>query len=203
MPDRPPPAAEEPALADSPVVDESVYAATQLGVPFDGRIISVRQDRVEMPDSGNAVRDVVVHPGAVGVLALDDDDRVVLIRQFRHPVRRYLWEIPAGIKDVAGEPELETAKRELAEEAGLAARDWSPLLSLHLSPGGSTESATIFLARGLSEVARPEGFALTAEENDMRLRYVPLAEALDAVLTGRMRNSLAVSGILAAHAVRG
>lgn len=187
-------------LSDGPVVDDNVYPATRLGTPFEGRIVSVRQDRVEMTDGHLATRDVVVHPGAVGVLALDDEQRVVLIRQFRHPVRRYLWEIPAGLKDIAGEPELATAKRELAEEAGLAARDWEQLITVHISPGGSTESATIFLATGLSEVARPEGFVLRAEETDLQLRYVPLAEALDAVLSGRMQNSLAVTGILAARA---
>lgn len=190
----------EPTLSDGPVVDDNVYPATRIGTPFEGRIVSVRQDRVEMTDGQRATRDVVVHPGAVGVLALDEEQRVVLIRQFRHPVRRYLWEIPAGLKDVAGEPELATAKRELAEEVGLAAGDWEHLITVHISPGGSTESATIFLATGLSEIARPEGFVLSAEETDLQVRYVPLAEALEAVLSGRLQNSLAVTGILAARA---
>lgn len=151
-----------------------------------------------MSDGSLGQRDVVVHPGAVGVIALDDQERVVMIRQYRHPVRSYLWEVPAGLMDVADEPLVETARRELLEEAGVAARRWDRLLDLYASPGGSTEEVTIFLARDLSDADPPADFALAAEELDLEVRRVPLDDALAAVQEGRIRNSLAAAGILAA-----
>ncbi|MBA3367080.1 MAG: NUDIX hydrolase [Geodermatophilaceae bacterium] len=155
-----------------------------------------------MSDGAYEHRDVVVHPGAVGVIAIDDEDRIVMIRQYRHPVRRYLWEVPAGIKDVAEEPLLETARRELAEEAGLQAGRWDRLLDFFASPGGSNEEITVFLARELSDTARPEDFVVSAEELDLEVRRVPLDDALAAVRSGRIRNSIAVAGILAAVVAR-
>ena len=89
-----------------------------------GRLVTVRTDKVRMPGGNLAERDVVLHPGAVAVLALDDAGQVLMIRQYRHPVSKLLWEIPAGLRDVAGEPLLATAQRELLEEAGYRARTW-------------------------------------------------------------------------------
>jgi len=189
-------------LADEVVTDPRIYPTTSSGTVFDGHIVSVRQDEVQMSDGSTGKRDVVVHPGAVGVIALDDEDRVVLLRQYRHPVRSYLWEVPAGLKDVADEPLVDTARRELLEEAGLAAGRWDRLLDLYASPGGSTEEVTIFLARDLIEAELPADFELAAEELDLEVRRVPLDEALAAVQEGRIRNSLAVSGILAAVAAK-
>ena len=162
----------------------------------------MRQDEVGMSDGSTGNRDVVVHPGAVGVIALDDQDRVVLIRQFRHPVRSYLWEVPAGLMDVADEPLVETARRELLEEAGIVAGRWDRLLDLYASPGGSTEEVTILLARDLRDGERPANFKLSAEELDLEVRRVPLDDALAAVREGRIRNSLAVAGILATVAAK-
>jgi 8-oxo-dGDP phosphatase len=169
---------------------------------YEGRVITLRRDTVAMPGGGDSVREVVHHPGAVAVLALDDDDNVVLLRQYRHPVGRHLWELPAGLRDEDGEPPLETAKRELAEEVLLAATRWSLLLSVNNSPGFSDELVHVFLAEGLSPVDRPDGFVVEHEEADMTIDRVPLADAVQRVFDGDIRNSSAVAGILAAAQVR-
>jgi ADP-ribose pyrophosphatase len=169
---------------------------------YEGRVITLRRDTVAMPGGGSSVREVVHHPGAVAVVALDDDDRVVLLRQYRHPVGRHLWELPAGLRDEDGEPPLETAKRELAEEALLAAARWSLLVTVNNSPGFSDELVQIYLAEDLSPVDRPEGFLVEHEEADMTLERVPLADAVQRVFDGDIRNSSAVAGLLAAARVR-
>jgi 8-oxo-dGDP phosphatase len=169
---------------------------------YEGRVITLRRDTVAMPGGGDSVREVVHHPGAVAVLALDDDDNVVLLRQYRHPVGRHLWELPAGLRDEDGEPPLETAKRELAEEVLLAATRWSLLLSVNNSPGFSDELVHVFLAEGLRPVDRPDGFVVEHEEADMTIDRVPLADAVQRVFDGDIRNSSAVAGILAAAQVR-
>ena len=124
-----------------------------------GAIVVLRTDRVRMPDGELARRDVLEHPGAVAVVALDDAGQVLLIRQYRHPVGHLLWEIPAGLRDVPGEPLRGTGERELLEETGYAARTWHVLTDCYTSPGISTERVTVFLARDLAEVpglrARP------------------------------------------------
>jgi ADP-ribose pyrophosphatase len=165
------------------------------------RIIDVRTDEVRMPEGDLARRDYVLHPGSVGVVAVDDEGRVLLIRQYRHPVRSMLWEVPAGLRDVRGEPLLDCAKRELAEEAGYRAADWHVLLDLCLSPGMSDERTRIFLARGLSLIPEGElGFVHRHEEIDMPVVRVPLAEAVRRVLGGMIHNAQAAAGILAAYA---
>ncbi len=169
---------------------------------FDGRVISLRSDTVAMPGGGDSVREVVAHPGAVAVVAVDDEDRVVLLRQYRHPVGRYLWELPAGLRDSDGEPPLETAKRELAEEVLLAAERWSLLTTTYSSPGFSDELVLVYLAEGLSDVARPEGFTVEHEELDMTIERVPLADAVQRVFDGDIRNAAAVIGLLAAAQAR-
>ncbi|MDO5494857.1 MAG: NUDIX hydrolase, partial [bacterium] len=115
-----------------------------------GRIFSVASDEVQL-SGGTVTREWIDHPGAVAIVALDDDDRVALIRQYRHPVRGELWEIPAGLLDVEGEDYLEAAKRELAEETDLVASEWSVLVDYFCTPGASNESLRIFLARGISD----------------------------------------------------
>lgn len=168
---------------------ETVYA---------GKILALRLDEVQMPGGAVARRDVVEHFGAVAVVALDDDDRVAMVYQYRHPVGRRLWEIPAGLLDVGGEAPVLTAARELHEEAGLAAENWSVLVDIVTSPGFSDESVRVFLATGLSEIERPEA---EHEEADLTLDWLPLDKAVQQVLAGEIVNSLAVAGILAAHAV--
>jgi ADP-ribose pyrophosphatase len=169
---------------------------------YEGRVISLRRDTVAMPGGGDSIREVVRHPGAVAVVALDDDENVVLLRQYRHPVGRHLWELPAGLRDADGEPALETAKRELAEEVQLSAERWSLLLSVNNSPGFSDELVHVFLAEGLAVADRPDGFVVEHEEADMTVVRVPLADAVQRVFDGDIRNSSAVAGILAAAQAR-
>lgn len=165
---------------------------------FEGRVWDVRRD--EFTFAGHTIaREYVDHPGAVAVLAIDDQDRVLLINQYRHPIGLKDWELPAGLLDVEGEPPLDTARRELAEETDLSAERWSELLTFHTSPGGSNETLHIFEARGLLPT---EPFARTEEEAEIVKRWVPLDEAADAVLEGRLSNSILIIAVLAAHARR-
>jgi 8-oxo-dGDP phosphatase len=178
------------------------YRVRESRTVFDGAIISLCQDTVAMPGGGESVRDVVRHPGAVAVVALDDEDRVVLLRQYRHPVGRYLWELPAGLRDEDGEPPLATAKRELAEEAELSAARWSLLTTHFSSPGFCDELVLVYLAEELSPVGRPDGFTVEHEELDMTVERVPLADAVQRVFDGDIRNAAAVVGLLAAAQAR-
>ncbi|MFF7646833.1 NUDIX domain-containing protein [Streptomyces canus] len=169
--------------------------------PFVGNKTSVRTDEVVMPDGSVVGRDYQVHPGSVGVLALDDEDRVLLIRQYRHPVRQKLWEIPAGLLDVPGENPLHAAQRELYEEAHVKAEDWRVLTDVYTSPGGCDEAIRIFLARGLSE-ADGERFEVEHEEIDLEYARVPVAELVRGVLAGELHNSCLVVGVLSLAAAR-
>ena len=183
---------------------------------FDGVVASVRIDEVAMPGGGTAKREVVEHGGAVAVVALDEPGpldqaaafdlidaqesatMVVLIEQYRHPLGRRLWELPAGLMDIEGEHGQATAARELIEETGYAAEHWSVLLDVATSPGFTEETVRIFLATGLTEVGRPDS---EHEEADLRVVRVPLSVAVESVLAGRIVNVMAVAGILAADAV--
>ncbi|HEX5016872.1 MAG TPA: NUDIX hydrolase [Actinomycetes bacterium] len=159
-------------------------------------------DRVQLDDDTVVDRDVVLHPGAVGIVALDDDECVTLICQYRHPVAADLWEIPAGLLDEPGESPWSTAQRELLEEVGLSASTWHTLIDLYSSPGMSSEAVRVYLARGLTEVdpgLRPEP---TDEERDLIVRRIPLDAALERVLNGHIHNSLAVTGLLATAEAR-
>ncbi|MGC0341860.1 NUDIX domain-containing protein [Streptomyces sp. SLBN-8D4] len=169
--------------------------------PFVGNKTSVRTDEVVMPDGSVVGRDYQVHPGSVGVLALDDEDRVLLIRQYRHPVRQKLWEIPAGLLDVPGENPLHAAQRELYEEAHVKAEDWRVLTDVYTSPGGCDEAIRIFLARGLSE-ADGERFEVEHEEIDLEYARVPVAELVRGVLAGELHNNCLVVGVLSLAAAR-
>jgi 8-oxo-dGDP phosphatase len=168
-----------------------------------GRLITARTDKVRMPDDNVAERDVVIHPGAVAVLALDEASRVLLIRQYRHPVGRLLWEIPAGLRDVAGEPPWQTARRELLEEAGYRARDWRVLADYFSSPGYSTERLRVFLARDLEFVPAAErDFVPQDEETQLVSAWLPLDEAVREVFAGDLHNGVAALAILAGYAAR-
>jgi 8-oxo-dGTP pyrophosphatase MutT (NUDIX family) len=169
---------------------------------FEGPVISLYRERVSMPGGGDSVRDIVRHPGAVAVAAVDAQGRIVLVRQYRHSIGEPLWELPAGLRDADGEPPLETARRELAEEAQLAAGRWSLLVTTYSSPGFSDEQVLVYLAEDLTEAGRPEGFVVEHEELDMTVERVPLDEAVQWVLDGRIRNSSAVAGVLAAAQAR-
>jgi 8-oxo-dGTP pyrophosphatase MutT (NUDIX family) len=164
---------------------------------FEGALITVRKDRVRMGGQPPATREAVSHPGAVAVLALDDDGNVVLLNQYRHPVRARLDELPAGILDHPGESALDAAKRELAEEARLAADDWAVLVDILSSPGFTDEAVRVFLARGLHDVG-DDGFTPEHEEASLAVYREPLAEAVRRALNGSITNASAVTGLLAA-----
>jgi 8-oxo-dGDP phosphatase len=173
------------------------------GTLGEGRLVRLRRDTVRMPGDDLVDRDVVEHPGAVAILALDDDERVLMIRQYRHPVGRLLWEIPAGLRDVAGEPLHVTAQRELLEEAGYRAVGWQVLADAFSSPGISTERVRIFLARGLAEVPAAErSYVPEHEEAHLVLAWVPLDQAVARILAGDLHNAIAALGILSAYAAR-
>lgn len=163
-------------------------------VLYSGAIVALRQDQVAMPDGRIVEREVIEHHGAVAVLALDDDGNVVLIRQYRHPIGTRLLELPAGLLDIDGEDPLTAAKRELAEETGLAAAEWSVLVDVALSPGFTDEALRVFFATGLTETDRPDP---EHEEADLELVRMPVAEAVRAALAGEIVNATAVAGVLA------
>ncbi|MFS1303880.1 NUDIX domain-containing protein [Streptosporangium longisporum] len=168
---------------------------------FRARVITGVTDAVVMPDGEIVNRDYVVHPGSVAVVALDEQDRILLLRQYRHPVRRLLWELPAGLRDVDGEPLHVGAARELAEETGYRAGTWHVLVDAFTSPGMANERTRIFLARDLALL--PEGeldFVRRHEEADMPLAWIPLSDAVRRAMAGMIHNSQAVAGILAAYA---
>jgi 8-oxo-dGDP phosphatase len=180
------------------------WPVTASEVDVRGRIVTLRTDTVRMPDGELAMREVVEHPGAVAVVALADDDRVLMIRQYRHPPGAMLWELPAGLRDVAGEPLVQTAQRELLEEAGCHARDWSVLTDIYTSPGISTERLRIFLARDLTVVPEAErGYVPEHEEAYLTVEWVPLEEAVRLALGGYLHNGVAILGILSAYAAKG
>ena len=167
------------------------------------RLVTVRSDEVRTPENQLAERDVVLHPGAVAALALDAADRILMIRQYRHPVGRLLWEIPAGLRDVAGEDPWVTAQRELKEETGYRARDWRVLADFYSSPGYSTERLRIFLARDLEAVPAAERhFVPRDEEAHLLLGWLPLDEAVRKVFAGELHNGPAILAIMAGYAAR-
>jgi 8-oxo-dGDP phosphatase len=169
----------------------------------DGRIVTVRRDQVAMPGGQSAGREVVEHPGAVGVVAMDEDGRVLLIRQYRHPVGRKLWEIPAGLRDVAGEAPLQTAQRELVEEAGYLAADWQVLADYYSSPGITNERLRIFLARGLTLVPEQEReYVPDHEEAQLEIEWAPLDVVVSRFVAGDLHNGVLAIGVLTAFAAR-
>ncbi|GAA2442111.1 NUDIX domain-containing protein [Streptomyces mauvecolor] len=168
--------------------------------PFTGHKTGVRTDDVVMPDGAVHQRDYQTHPGSVAIVALDDEGRVLVLRQYRHPVRQKLWEIPAGLLDVPGENPLHAAQRELYEEAHVKAEQWHVLTDVYTSPGGSDEAVRIFLARDLSE-AEGERFEVSEEEADMELARVPVADLVRGALAGELHNTCLVVGALALAAV--
>ena len=166
---------------------------------FAGKVWDIRRETFRYGD-GEVVREFVDHTGAVAVLALDADERVLLIQQYRHPIGERDWELPAGLLDIAGEDPAVAAGRELEEEADLVAGSLQLLTEFYTTPGGSNESIRIYLARDLTAAA--EAFARAEEEADILVEWVPLDDAVAAVLDGRLHNSILMLGVLTAAAAR-
>jgi 8-oxo-dGDP phosphatase len=189
-------------LAHEPLVDapdsRQVVSSTSR---FHGRVWDVRTDIVDLGDGQQVERDVVQHPGAVGIVAVDEDLRVLLVYQYRHPVSAVLWEPPAGLLDIPGEDPLDAAARELFEEAAYRASQWSVLIDAFTTPGGSSESVRLYLARNLTPVAEADRHVGEGEERGMMTRWVALREVRAAVLAGELHSPLCIMGILAAASV--
>jgi len=180
------------SLSDDRVTPQLVSTETV----FTGHVWNVEREEFEL-DGTTITREFVNHTGAVAVLAMDERDRVLLIKQYRHPVRLRDWELPAGLLDVANESPLVAAQREFAEETDLQAESWHVLSEMLTTPGGSNEAIRIYLARGVSDTG--DTFERDAEEAGIELRWVPLEDAVDAVLDRRIQNSILCMGLLAAQ----
>jgi ADP-ribose pyrophosphatase len=180
-------------------VGEHVFETISSETLHTGKIFALRRDDVRMPGGKIVTREIVEHYGAVAIVAIDDEGRIPMVDQYRHPFGRRLWELPAGLLDVNGEAPHLTAARELREEAGLEAQIWQVLVDLDSTPGFSDESVRVYLATGLTQVDRPEAHD---EEADMTLQWYPIEDAVGRVFSGEIVNALAVAGILAAYAVR-
>ena len=192
-----------PSPTADPFGDEPLrYPVVASSLQFrSGNVIDVRTDTVRMPSGDTTDRDVVVHPGAVGVIALDDQERVLFVQQYRHSVGHLCWEPPAGLLDEVGEDPLEAARRELFEEAHVRAERWDVLVDAFTSPGMTDEAVRIYLARDVrpAEGARHQG---EHEEHDMPTRWVPLDDAVGSVLAGDVHNPMAAMGVLATVVAR-
>lgn len=182
-------------------VDET-WLVVSSEVAFEGKLIGVRHDVLRGADGQTFERDVVTHPGAVAVVAVNEQEQLLVIRQYRHPVRRQLVELPAGLLDKEGEDRLAAAKRELAEEGHLRSDRWSTLLTVMPSPGMSNEVVTIYLAEGAVEDNAPDGFVAEHEESTMTREWVDVDALVDAILRQQVSNSLLVAGVLAYAARR-
>ena len=180
--------------------EEMAWPVVDRQLRHHGAIFDTVTEAVTTPDGDRITRDWIATKGAVGIIALDEQDRVVLVRQYRHPVRQRLWEPPAGLLDVPGEDPVAAAARELAEEALLAADRWTPLVEVMASPGMTDERIQVFLARGLHPAPRPDGFVVEGEEAHMERARVPLSSVVAAILERRVHNPILVSGCLAAWA---
>lgn len=181
-------------------MSEHPFAVVASETVHDGAVVALRVDQVRMPGGRVAAREVVEHRAAVAVLALDAGDRVLLLRQYRHPVATRLWELPAGILDVDDEEPVVAAQRELGEEAGLSAQTWSLLVDVAASPGFTDEMVRVYLATDLGEVSA--GTGIDDEEAEMTTRWVALNDAVRQVLTGEIVDASTVAGLLALAAGR-
>lgn len=180
-------------VRDATVDGGSPFRVVAEDTVWTGRRLRVAQVQVDGPGGERLAREVVHHPGAVAALPLHDDDTVTLVRQYRAALDRDVWEIPAGLRDVEGEPTERTAERELVEEAGLSAERMSHLVTFNNSPGFSDEVVTIYLATGLAPVPDDRQ---GPEEQHMSVARMPMDEALAMVDDGRITDAKTVIALL-------
>lgn len=173
------------------------FPVTSTEVRYESAFNRVRVDGVRMPDGRTAHREIIEHRGAVGAVAIDEQDRVVLVRQYRHAFGRRFLEIPAGVLDVDDEDAATAMQRELAEEVELTAGKVEHLATYATSAGWTTETTTVLLATDLRPAARPDGFDLHHEEADMEVLRVPFEECLAMVADGRITDAKSMIGLLA------
>ena len=190
-------------LAASELADEPVsWPVRRREVLATGAVCTFMADEVDAPSGEVMRRQYTRHPGAVGIIAWDDADRIAVVRQYRHPVGFRLIEPPAGLLDHDREEYVAAARRELAEEAGLAAARWQVLLDFFTTPGATEEALRVFLARDLAPAPRPDGFVAQGEEAVMDACWAPRADLVDAIYAGRVQNPTLVAGVLALEAAR-
>lgn len=176
------------------------FVTRSLEVVHDWGYSKLVRRTVSAPGGGDFSRTYVDSPGAVGVVAVTESLEVVLVNQYRAPVDGYVLEIPAGMRDVEDEPPMETARRELGEEVGYDAREWTDLGSVLSTPGVSNGIVELFMAQGLSELpAEPHG----PEEEAMDVLHVPFRDAVSMCMDGRITDSKSVAGILRAARLLG
>lgn len=157
---------------------------------YRGKVVTLRRDEVTLPDGGSSVREVVEHPGGVAIVALDEENRVMLVRQYRYVFSRTMLELPAGKRE-PGEPPLETAQRELREEVGATAEEWTALGTLIPSPGCYGERLYLYLARKLHF-----GDAQPDEDEFLTAERMPLKELYDLCMAGQIEDAKTVCGVL-------
>jgi 8-oxo-dGTP pyrophosphatase MutT (NUDIX family) len=178
-----------------PKDQDFVAPVTERKTVFSGMIWDVVSETFDFGDQ-QLTREFVNHPGAVAVVALNERDEILMIRQYRHPVKQFLWEIPAGLLDVPGESLETAALRELQEETGYHSKQLTHLIDFYTTPGGNNEMIRIFLAEDLDFVGRPED--LEGEERELQIEWIQFDSAISAVLASDMKSPSATVGILAA-----
>ncbi|MDP9445284.1 MAG: NUDIX hydrolase, partial [Actinomycetota bacterium] len=191
-----------PVASGNPADQPERWPVRRRTVTHRGAVLSLRVDEVAAPDGSRLLREAVVHPGAVGIVALDEDDRMLLVRQYRHAVGQRLLQAPAGLLDVPDEDPLTTAQRELYEEGHVTAARWRVLVDYLASPGSSTEAVRIYLAEQLDVVPEEHRFPAEHEEADMDVVWVPLQRVVDGVLAGTVQDALLALGVLACWTAR-
>jgi len=157
---------------------------------YKGRVVNLKIDEVELPNGRKSKREIIVHRGAAAILPIDDDGNIVMVKQYRKPAEKILLEIPAGTLE-EGEDPLECAKRELIEETGFAAREFTPLISFYSTPGFTTERLHIYIAKGLYEESGEMDF-----DEFIEIEKIPFNEALSMVLEGKIEDAKTIIGIL-------
>ena len=202
FPQRPLRSSSRDQLAQAPLADViNPRPLHRRETVFSGHIFDLLRDEFSLEPGGDPMsRDFMRHPGAVAIAAVNDRHELLMINQHRHPLDTDFWEIPAGLLDQEGESPLQAAQRELLEETDLQADTWHTLMEFDNSPGCSTEANRIYLARDLSPVPESERIPREAEEAEIIRRWVPLEEAVTAVLESRLHSPASNHAILAVWA---